>query len=106
LARLIEDLGFPRPTRQVRVLDVHGNFVAQVDFGYPEWKIAIEGDSETWHTGSKRFHDDRTRRNLVTAAGWELLTYTYDHYRRDHRHIRSTLSAAIRRQVPTPPEIA
>jgi hypothetical protein len=99
LSRLLVSMGFPRPTRQIRVVDDQGNFVAQVDMGYPALKVAIEGDSETWHTGLPRFHSDRTRRNLVTAAGWEFLTYTYEHYRHDHGHIRSTLDHAIQRQT-------
>jgi hypothetical protein len=99
LDRLIQRLGFPRPVRQARILDVHGNFVAQVDLAYPWWRIAIEADSETWHTGLSRFHHDRSRWNLVRAAGWELLTYTYEHYRNDHRHIARTLQATIDRAI-------
>lgn len=95
LARLITRLGFPRPERQVRVLDDAGNLVAQVDLGYRREKIAIEADSETWHTGRTPFHRDRTRWNELTAAGWEVLIYTYDHYRHDHAHITRTLRAAF-----------
>lgn len=112
LGRLIQRLGFPRPMRQFRIVDLHGNFVAQVDFAYPWWQIAIECDSETWHTGLSRFHHDRSRWNLVRSAGWNLLTYTYDHYRNDHAHIARTLRATIdqaiaRTGLPAPqPEIA
>jgi hypothetical protein len=95
LAKVIVDLGFPRPVRQHRILDEDGNFVAQVDLAYPHRRLAIEADSETWHTGPTRFHRDRTRWNLIRAAGWELLVYTYQHYRHDRRHIATTLRAAL-----------
>jgi hypothetical protein len=105
LGRRIERLGFPRPVRQFRILDAQGNFVAQVDLAYPWWQIAIEADSETWHTGLSRFHHDRSRWNLVRAAGWDLLTYTHAHYRDDHQHIartlRSTIDRAIERTIPS-----
>jgi hypothetical protein len=104
LGRLLERLGFPRPVRQFRIVDAHGNFVAQVDLAYPQWCIAIEADSESWHTGLDRFHHDRSRWNHVRAIGWDLLTYTYEHYRHDHPHIRRTLSATIKRR--SLPEIA
>lgn len=99
LARLITRLGFPRPDRQVAVHADSGEWIAQVDLAYPELCIAIEADSETWHTGDRSFHRDRKRWNNITvAAGWELLLFTFEHYRSDHEHIRRSLRAAIIRQ--------
>jgi hypothetical protein len=111
MGRLIERLGFPRPVRQFRIVDPLGNFIAQVDFAYPWWQIAIEADSETWHTGMSRFHHDRSRWNSVRAAGWSLLTYTHAHYRHDPAHMARTLRATIdqaiaRTGIALPPQIA
>ncbi|MDZ7733047.1 MAG: type IV toxin-antitoxin system AbiEi family antitoxin domain-containing protein [Acidimicrobiia bacterium] len=95
LSRAIVRMGLPRPVKQHTITDSNGNFVARVDLAYPKYRLAIEADSETWHTGSPRFHRDRTRWNHIRAAGWEVLVYTFEHYRHDRPHIARTLRAAL-----------
>jgi hypothetical protein len=67
LRRLVE-FGFPRPVLQHEIHD-RGQFVARVDFAYPESRVALEYD------GRRRHLDPNHRRaNAVRAAGWQLLT--------------------------------
>lgn len=52
-----------------------GRFVARVDFGHPEQRLAIEYDG-AWHGGPAQPAKDRARRNRLLAAGWRVLFVT------------------------------
>jgi hypothetical protein len=39
--------GLPRPQAQVELFDATGSFVARLDLGYEEWKVAVEYDGDT-----------------------------------------------------------
>jgi hypothetical protein len=56
----------PRPVAQYTVRD-HTGFVARVDFGWPEHRLAVEYDGE-WHAEPGQFAADRRRLNRLTAA--------------------------------------
>jgi hypothetical protein len=61
--------GLPEPTTQHEVR--HGSaFIGRVDIAYPDAKIAIEYDSDEFHTGRGATHRDRDRRHRLVAAGW------------------------------------
>ncbi len=53
-----------------------GEFVARVDLGDPEPKVAVETDSFRWHAGRGPFRSDRVRGNRIAAAGWTVLRAT------------------------------
>jgi very-short-patch-repair endonuclease len=64
----------PAPVAQHRV--VHGGrFVAEVDFGWPEHRVAVEYDG-LWHAEPGQFAKDRRRLNRLTAAGWRVVFVT------------------------------
>ena len=75
LERLLVGGGLPRPDRQVAVS--HGGRTIYVDFAYPDRRLAIEFDSLRWHSGRARLDNDAERRNLLQAAGWELVAVTF-----------------------------
>jgi very-short-patch-repair endonuclease len=63
-----------RPQYRVRV----GSRTADIDVALPEHKIAIEVDGRRHHDGAAdRFEDDRDRQNLLIAAGWRVLRFTW-----------------------------
>jgi hypothetical protein len=64
--------GLPRPVSQHEVRN-RGRLVARVDFAYPELRIAIEFDSNRWHSGRRRHEADLHRRNRLTALGWQVV---------------------------------
>jgi very-short-patch-repair endonuclease len=99
LSRTVEEGGFVRPDRQVIIIEGDGRFVARADLGYPEFRTVMEADSETWHLNRRSFHDDRKRWNEMKAAGWEVLTFTWQHVHRDPAHVLGTLEAVLRRQA-------
>jgi very-short-patch-repair endonuclease len=67
--------GFPAPTRQYRI-KAGGKEVARVDLAYPEARVALEYDSDQWHSGTSRRHKDAARRNRLRALGWTVLEVT------------------------------
>jgi very-short-patch-repair endonuclease len=88
--------GLPAPVAQHRV--VHGGrFVADVDFGWPAHRVAVEYDG-LWHAEPGQFAKDRQRLNRLTAAGWRVVFVTAaDLYRPDQlvARIAAALGPAV-----------
>ncbi|MGH2807204.1 MAG: hypothetical protein ACRDKT_08005 [Actinomycetota bacterium] len=63
----------PIPKMQYDVLDGSGRRVANVDFAYPERRLAIELESWTYHSGKRRMDRDLDRRNDLTGANWRVI---------------------------------
>jgi hypothetical protein len=78
--QLLRRAGLPEPVAQYEVFN--GNeFVARVDFAYPEFGVVIELDGEERHAGrSPRKHDARRDRRLV-ALGLRPLRFHWDDVR-------------------------
>ena len=75
LRLLIHRSGLPLPLAQHRVFDDRGRFVARVDFGWPEHRVAVEYDG-LWHADAQQFPKDRQRLNRLGAAGWRVVFVT------------------------------
>lgn len=84
---LLHRSDLPAPTAQYRVLDDRGRFVARVDFGWPERKLALEYDGQ-WHAAPGQFAKDRERLNRLTAAGWRVVFVTAEDLRDPIRLLR------------------
>jgi very-short-patch-repair endonuclease len=74
--QLVRAAGLPEPLRQVRVLNEHGDFVADVDFAWPELGLFIELDGQ--HHAGQPVHDARRETNVVAATGWLVGRFTWD----------------------------
>ena len=61
--------GLPEPTTQCEVWQGTA-FIARVDVGYPDARIAIEYDSDEFHLGRTATGRDRSRRHRLISAGW------------------------------------
>lgn len=68
----VVDAGFPEPDLQVEVLDGTGRFLARVDMGWPELRIALEYDGDH-HRERSTFEHDQRRDNSMTVNGWLVL---------------------------------
>lgn len=64
----------PAPVAQY-VVRRSGRFVAQVDFAWPDRKVAVEYDG-LWHADDKQFAKDRRRLNRLREAGWTVVFVT------------------------------
>lgn len=85
--------GAPRPVCNYNVIDL-GEWVARVDLGWPDYKVAIEYDGiNHLEEGARR--SDARRRNLLQERGWIIITATADDLRRPWI-ILNQLMAALR----------
>ncbi len=66
--------GLPAPVAQFEVWH-RGRFVARVDLGWPEVRVAVEYDG-VWHGASGQLGRDRRRLNALIAAGWTVIHVT------------------------------
>jgi very-short-patch-repair endonuclease len=74
LRLLLHRSKLPRPVAQYKIRDGAG-FVAAVDFGWPEHKVAVEYEG-VWHGQAQQVGKDRRRLNRLTAAGWTVIFVT------------------------------
>jgi very-short-patch-repair endonuclease len=65
----------PRPTAQYTVRGPQSQFVARVDFAWPDAKVALEYEG-VWHGQSQQVARDRRRLNDLSAAGWTIVFVT------------------------------
>ncbi|HEY8300692.1 MAG TPA: type IV toxin-antitoxin system AbiEi family antitoxin domain-containing protein [Jatrophihabitans sp.] len=49
----------------------------EIDVAFPALRIAIEIDGYEYHSREGRFQTDRTRQNVLIAAGWRVLRFTW-----------------------------
>jgi len=82
----------PTPVAQYEVR-TGGRFVARVDFGWPDHRVAVEYDG-LWHAEPGQFARDRQRLNRLTAAGWRVLFVTAADLREPGRLI-TRIAAAL-----------
>jgi very-short-patch-repair endonuclease len=74
-AQLLARSGLGRPVRQ-HSIRLRGREIARVDLAYPEHLIAVEYDSDQWHSGVDRRHRDAARRNRLRSLGWTVIEVT------------------------------
>ncbi|MDB5733278.1 MAG: hypothetical protein JWQ03_3173, partial [Variovorax sp.] len=80
LRLLLGRSGLPMPIAQCRVLH-EGRFVARVDFGWRDRRLALEYDG-LWHGEPGQFARDRERLNRLREAGWRVAFVTAADLRR------------------------
>lgn len=93
--RAIRDHGLPEPVAQ-HVVVVAGQ-AFRLDMSYPVVGLFIEGDGFGVHGGRSAFENDRRRQNLLVAAGWTPLRFTWRQVRADPRSVGTLVEATLRR---------
>lgn len=87
------------PQRQVEIRDEHGDFVAYVDFAWPELGLFIELDGQ--HHADQPVYDARRETAVVAATGWLVGRFTWDEVVRHPfataRRLEALLAQARRR---------
>lgn len=66
--------GLPPPEPQIQVWH-QGKFVARVDLGWRDARVALEYDG-AWHADTGQLARDRARLNALVAAGWTVIHVT------------------------------
>lgn len=91
---LVVDAGLPRPWSQVPVDCPGGPFY--LDVGYPWLRAGVEYDGEDHHSAAHQRAHDRRRRELIRAAGWDVVVVTYqDIHARPQDFLRSLLEVLL-----------
>ncbi|WP_369640751.1 endonuclease domain-containing protein, partial [Nocardia sp. JMUB6875] len=76
---LLVAAGFPRPATQIPVFDETGRFVARLDMGWPEWKVAVEYDGSHHWTDKRQYAHDIDRHANLHSLGWTIIRATAPH---------------------------
>jgi len=94
----LAEAGLPRLETQVVVRTPTGEFVARVDLGWRELRIAIEYDG-AWHGATfTQMNRDRDRDFALDGVGWIVVHVTSDELRNDFDGVLARVRAARRRR--------
>jgi very-short-patch-repair endonuclease len=99
LLRFLRERGLPKPVQQY-ILHEADEFIARLDFAYPEHKIAIETDGRLTHTRRAQFDLDHVRRNYVQCADWRVLVVTSEQLRIGRDELERQFRVALRLDSP------
>lgn len=91
--RLTLEFAGLRPEPQLNVYDDFG-FVARVDLGYRDMKIAVEYDG-AWHRNPDQVERDEQRRARLRASGWIVIVVTAHDLRDDPQAVVERVRKAI-----------
>jgi very-short-patch-repair endonuclease len=95
LIQILRDHGFPDGIPQYEIR-VRGKFIARVDLGFPEQRVAVEYDSDEWHGARGVNERDASRRRQLRRYGWETVTATRADVLNGAPETRGALRAALR----------
>ena len=74
--RLLKQAGLPKSVFHY-VVTAEGRFLAEVDFAYPEIRLAIEVDGFGVHGTPRAMAKDFVRQNGLVPFGWRVLRFTW-----------------------------
>ena len=98
LNRLLIKSGLPA-VREFKIWD-GGEFVARVDFCFPEGELIVEADGFRWHSGRRAWQRDRERRNQLTAMGWRVIRATWDDLTRHPEELIERIRCLLQPRLP------
>ena len=98
---------FPMPTLNARIVPTKTSKLSAskshyfCDLYWPNFSLAVEYDSDSFHTGAERIADDSKRRNSLSALGITVITVTnrqmsgITEFRNVARHIASFMGRRL-----------
>lgn len=84
VAQAIREAGLPDPVRHFLVVD-GDQFIGEVDFAYPQVKVAIEAEGRRYHDRLSTWNRERDRWTNLAIAGWRVLHVKWSDVT-THRH--------------------
>lgn len=70
---LLTRRGYPCPVTNMRIDDPDSRWYGYIDLAYPEWRIAIEYDSEEHRLDRRRWQKDLHKDEVLHRQGWTVL---------------------------------
>lgn len=86
--------GYPEPATNREIRDPVTGQRYYIDLAYPQWRIAIEYDSDDHRVDKKRWQKDLHKNQVLHQAGWTVLRISIADYR-NPRHFLRRLDAAL-----------
>ena len=87
--------------RLLRAADI-GQWVAShpscgyvIDVAFCAQMLAVEIDGFAFHSDARAFQDDRTRQNVLVAAGWTILRFTWQDLTERPQQVIAQIHAAL-----------
>lgn len=93
--KLVLDSGLPVPSTQIPVVDENGDHVRTLDFGWEDYKVAVEYDGEQHQSDRQQYLKDRRVLPTLRRLGWHVTAVVKED---DPVTALSTISAALRRR--------
>ena len=93
----LADGAVPLPQAQFEVHNDVGRLIARLDGAYPERRLAVEFDGQSFHSAPEAVFRDRRRQNLLELEGWRVLRFTWWDVVHDTKRFVATVRAALLR---------
>ena len=95
MGELLRRAGLPAAVVHHVVCTPAGVFLAEVDFAYPEIKLAIEVDGFGAHGTPRAMAKDFVRQNGLVPYGWHVLRFTWRQVTRQPELVAAAIRAAL-----------
>jgi very-short-patch-repair endonuclease len=95
MARLLRRAGLPAARFHHVIRTPAGVFLAEVDFAYPEVRLAIEVDGFEKHGTPRAMAKDFVRQNGLVRYGWHVLRFTWRQVVREPEMVARTIAASL-----------
>lgn len=94
---VLRSTGIPGLRIGYLVVDASGRTIAELDFAYPDVKLAVEIDGLRWHATRQQKEADDHRQNRLVRDGWTVLRFTLTDLTDRPEWVRSQVIAVHRR---------
>jgi very-short-patch-repair endonuclease len=95
MARLLKQAALPPAVFQHPVHDPAGRFLAEVDFAYPELRLAIEVDGWETHGTPRAMAKDFVRQNGLVPHGWRVLRFTWVQVAHQPKYVATAIGQTL-----------
>lgn len=95
MARLLRDAGLPPAVHHYVITTPDGVFLAEVDFAYPEWLLAVEVDGYAVHGTPRAMAKDFVRQNGLVPYRWHVLRFTWHQVVRTPWLVSATIADSL-----------
>lgn len=91
--KLVIDSGFPVPTTQIPIADEYGTHIRTIDFGWEDYKVAVEYDGDQHQSDRRQYLKDRHALPEMRRLRWHVTAIVKED---NPVHVIDELNAAMR----------